>query len=459
MKYDILIKNAVLINSVSKTKCDIGIKGEKISVIGENLSENDAEKVINADGKYVLPGVIDVHVHFQLPFCGTVSADDFENGTKAGAMGGVTTIIDFAIQRKGRPLWEAIEQRKNEAEKKVCIDYSLHGGIVDWNDETKATLHEIIKSGIPTFKMFMVYRKEGWQANDGMLFSALRECAKYGGMISVHAENDDVINLLIDEAVKEGKFSTPTHSLTRPSFTEGEAINRAIQLAEASGGSIYIVHMSTKEGTFHVMKGKKRGVKVYAETCPQYLLLDDELFYREDGHHFATCPPIRKKEDKMVLWEGLKNEIVEVVATDTCTFNSKQKAMWEGDFRKIPYGMPGVETMLPLIHNYGVMEGRFSINHLVKLLCENPAKLFGLFPQKGIIQVGSDADIVIFDPEINEEISYKKLQTNCDYSPYEGYKIKGWPLTTIVRGNVVVENRKFVGTIGFGKFIPRRIIK
>jgi dihydropyrimidinase len=453
MIYDLVIKGGRVVSGASTTFADVGIRGEKIAALGFDL---EGKEEIDAKGKLVLPGCLDVHTHFQLPFCGTVSADDFENGSKAGAIGGVTTFIDFAIQSKPNSVMEAIAARQAEADPKVCIDYGLHAGITEWNAARVEEFPKIIEAGLPSFKMFMIYRSQGWQSTDDDLFCALREAAKYGGMVGVHAENDHLITLFQKEAVKIEAPGCYAHAITRPTVTESEAISRAIHIAEAAAGKLYIFHMSTGRAAEIVKEARERGINVHAETGPHYLLLDDELFKGEDGHHYATCPPIRTHEDQEILWKGLANSDIEVLATDTCTFNSEQKAMWEGDFTKIPFGMPGIETLLPLTYSKGVGEGRFSLEHMVKLLAENPAKLFGLWPRKGTISAGSDADVVIFDPDLKVTITHENLTTNCDYSPFEGTRVTGWPITTLVRGNVVVRDRKFVGQAGMGKFIKRQ---
>jgi dihydropyrimidinase len=454
---DLIIKNGQIITALDSYVADVGVKGEKIVSIAKELQADSGTRVIDAKGKYVFPGCIDVHVHLQLPFSGTISADDFENGTKAAACGGVTTVIDFAIQTKGHSIMEAIEARRKEADPKVCIDYGLHAAITDWNKNTQAEIKQVIDYGIPTFKMFMIYKNEGWMADDGMLFNALEETSKYGGHIGVHAESAFVLEMLIERYAKEKeKWGAYGHTLSRPCFTEEEAVIRAIKWAEVTGGQLYIVHMSTGESADAVRAAKQKGVRVYAETCPQYLLLDDEVFKRKDGHLFATCPQVKKPHDRERLWQALIKGDVQVIATDTCTFDTKQKAMWKGDFRKIPFGLPGVENMVPLMYTEGVGEGRFSVNHLVKLVSTNPAKLFGMFPTKGTIAVGSDADLVIFDPEKKVTLHVSDLQTNCDWSPYEGWKLVGYPTTTISRGSIIVENGKFIGDVGHGRFLKRK---
>jgi dihydropyrimidinase len=297
-------------------------------------------------------------------------------------------------------------------------------------------------------------------SDDDALFAALEETAGFGGMVGVHAESVRVLDLLIERYHNKQdmkKYGAYCHVLSRPNFIEAEAIRRAVYWAESTGGKLYIVHMSTAEGADIISEARKRGVNVYAETCPQYLLLDDSVFKKSNGHLYGTCPQVKKKADSDRLWAGLAAGEISVVATDTCTFDTKQKAMWQGDFTKIPFGLPGVETMLPLMYTYGVGKKRISENRLVQVLCTNPAKLMGLYPEKGTIAVGSDADIVVFDPAKRVALSHKNLQTNCDWSPFEGFKLKGYPDTTISRGKIVARKGKFVGQTGGGRFIKRHV--
>jgi len=454
--FDLIVKNGQIATAADIYTADIGVKYGKITQIGTNLEKGTDTITVDADGKYVFPGAIDVHVHLQLPFSGTISADDFENGTKAAACGGVTTVLDFAIQTKGHSIMDAVEARRAEADPKVCIDYGLHAAITDWNDQTQSEIQKVIEYGIPTFKMFMIYRNEGWMADDGMLFQALEETARHGGQIGVHAESAFVLDMLVDRYAQEKeKWGAYGHSLSRPSYTESEAIIRAIKWAEVTGGKLYIVHMSTGEGADAVRIAKEKRIRVYAETCPQYLILDDEVFKRSDGHLYATCPQVKKPQDNERLWEGLLSGDVDIIATDTCTFTTEQKAAWNGDFRKIPFGMPGVETMVPLMYTEAVCKRKFSLNKFIALVSSNPAKLFGMYPHKGTIAIGCDADLVVFDPKKEVTIQASKLQTNCDWNPFEGHKLVGYPTVTISRGQIVAENGKFVGTVGHGKFLKR----
>jgi len=458
MKFDTIIKDGTVVTASDIFKADVGIIGETIGVIGAELNSSSATQVIDASGKYVMPGGIDVHVHMQLPFCGTVSADDFFTGTKAAARGGVTTVIDFALQDAKKGLMAGIEARMLEADGKVCVDYSLHSIITKWSDAIGKEMSQSIEFGIPTFKMFMVYEKEGWQSDDAALYSALATTAKNGARICVHAESEKVMSLLIAKYLKEKeKYGAYAHALSRPNFVEEEAVQRAIKWAEATDGRLYIVHMSTGGAVDLIRDARRRGINVYAETCPQYLLLDDEVFKdRKTGHLYATCPQVKKKEDSARLWQGLANDELALISTDTCTFNTEQKAMWQGDFTKIPYGMPGVETLLPSAYTEGVLRNRFDVNHFVRLISTNPAKLMGLYPRKGTLAVGSDADIIILDPKKKKTVDWRELATNCDWSPYQGMEMAGFPETTISRGTVVVRNSEFVGTKGHGRFVKRQ---
>lgn len=453
--FDIIISNGIIVTGSDIFKADIGIKDEKIVSISSSIDKNEAKKVFELDGeKYIFPGTIDVHTHMQLPFCGTVSSDDFTTGTKAGACGGVTTIIDFTIQ-SNNTLMESILSRREEADNKVCIDYSLHASITKWNENIKNEIKEVIDYGIPTFKMFMAYRKEGRLSDDFALFSALSEASKYGGMIGVHAENDSLTESLTENLINQGKIGCEYFPQSRPVYTEEEAILRIIKWAEHTGGNLYIFHMSSGLGTDAVEAGKIRGVKVYAETAMTYLLLNDEKFKQKDGHLYATCPPIRKVEDNCRLWQGLKEGSIQVLATDHCAFTRKQKDMWEGNFTKIPYGIPSIEINAPLFFSEGVNNGDISLNQFVNITSVNPAKLFGMYPEKGSLNIGTDADIVIYDPNKEVTLKTENLHMNVDYCPFEGKRVKGYPILTICRGNVLFDGKDYIGGDFKGKFIKR----
>ena len=451
---DIVIKEGRIVTPTDIYEADIGIKDGKIVEIARNI-EAKAEQVIDASGKYVLPGAIDPHTHMEMPFMGTTSADDFETGTIAAAFGGVTTIIDFAIQPKGKSFMDTIEIWRSKADPKVVIDYSLHAAVTDLNEERMAELPKVLDYGVTSFKLFMPYRKESLMSDDGRLYAMLDASREHRFLVQVHAENAPVLEYLVEKFLKEGKKTPEYHALSRPNFVEGEAIQRAIYLAHATNGNLYIVHMSTKEGLVAVAESLNKGFPVYAETCPHYLVLTEEKYYGPDGRHYVMSPPLRSRADIEVLWKGLASEKIVTVGSDHCPFNSEQKAMGKDDFTKIPNGVPGTEVIIPILYSEGVRRDIITINQLVKFTSYNVAKLFGLYPRKGTIAVGADADITILDPDYEMELSVENLHTKIDYSIYDGMKVKGVPITTICRGKPIVLNREFVGKKGEGQFIPR----
>lgn len=452
---DLALRGGTIVQESGTYAGDIGVRDGKITAICEPESGMEAETVIDAGGRLVLPGAIDVHVHMEIPFCGTVSSDDFTSGSIAAAFGGVTTMIDFAIQAKGGTLAEAVEERKRLAKAKSAIDFGLHCGITDWNDSTRDEMKQVVDAGIPSFKLFMIYKEEGWMADDGIMFECFEEAASLGATVCVHAENPYIIDLFTKRALASGRTDAVGQSLSRPNFSESEAVQRAIYLASMSGARIYIVHLSTAEAAGIVEEWLASGYPVFAETCPQYLMLNSSAFERPDGHLYATCPPIRQEGDCEYLWEAIAEGSIEVVSTDHCSFTRKQKDMWEGDFRKIPFGLPGVETLLPILMTHGVGEGRFTMRRLVEILCSNPARLFGLYPRKGTIRIGSDADLIVIDPERKVKVEPDTLHMNCDYSPYEGFVLRGFPDITIQRGKVIVMDGEFQGEPGEGEFLKR----
>jgi len=456
-QFDTIVKGGTIYTASDTYVADIGVKDGKISVIGKELSANGAD-IINAKGLQVLPGGIDVHVHFQLPFCGTVSSDDFYTGTRAAACGGVTSVLDFAGQGTHDNLRAGIDARMAEADGKVVIDYSLHTMVTGFKKlkDPNKEFKKLMEFGVSSHKMFMIYEREGWQAADDDIFGAMIAARDCGATLCMHAESERVMNYLIGLTLKR-HLGAYGHVVSRPNFVEEEAIQRAIKWAEATGAHLYVVHMSTAGGADLFKQAQARGLNVHVETCPQYLVLNDDVFKdKKTGHFYATCPQIKKKSDNERLWQGLADGEVSVVSTDTCTFTIKQKAMWNGDFTRIPFGMPGVETLMPSVYTFGVREGRFNLNHFVSLLCTNPAKMMGMYPQKGTIAVGSDADLSIIDPNDGRTIDYKKLASNCDWSPFQGWKLYGFPKYTLARGAVLVRGGKFdekAGRRGRGRFI------
>jgi len=449
---DMVIRNATLVTHKETFRGEIGIQAGKIAKIGERISEGVI--TIDASGKLIFPGIIDAHTHMETPVKGYVSSDDFSTGTKAAAAGGVTTIIDFTIQAKGQSLKESIEERKRQANGRVYIDYALHCNLTDFNVSFLREIPEIIASGITSFKVFMAYRNEGIMVSNENLKLLLKETRKYGGLVQVHAENGFLLDYLVEKAIQRGNTSPLFHPKTRPNYVEEEAGVRAIVLAEEVGGNLYLVHLSTREAVEAVKWGKERGVKIFAETCPQYLLLTEEVYQWDDASYYITSPPLRSEEDKEALWQGIREGTIDVVATDHCPFTRAQKDGGKDIFFETPNGLPGVETLFPLIYSEGAVKRGLSPNKLVELLAYNPAKIFGLYPRKGAITEGSDADLVIFNPEKEMKIRANELHMNLDFSPYEGLTIKGIPELTISRGEIIYEQGNFPASQGRGKFVP-----
>jgi dihydropyrimidinase len=456
MSFTRVVKGGTVVTPVGSGIADVGIEGERIAAIGPALDTAGAD-VVDATGHYVIPGVLDVHVHLELPFCGTVSADDYRTGTRAGARGGVTTLIDFAIPYAGESLSQAADNWMRRAEGKALIDYTFHICITRY-DEHRDQIAGMVERGFTTFKEFMIYESEGWQSDDRALFGTLEQMREHGAMLLVHAESSRVLDELIarhhtPELMRE--YGARLHAMSRPNFIEAEAIQRAVAWSEATGGQLYIVHMSTAQGTDIVRAAQARGVPVLAETCAQYLVLDDSVFGREDGHLFACCPQLKTPADITALWSGLEDGTVSAVSTDTCTFTREQKAMWQGDFTKIPMGMPGLETLLPLVYTHGVLAGRLSLEEMCRVLSTNPARIMGLYPRKGAIEVGADADLAIIHPASAIVIDPAGMETNADWSPFDGWPLAGFSRTTISRGDVIVDDYRVVGREGRGKWLPR----
>lgn len=459
MSFDKIVQGGQIVTATGVSHADVGIRGEKIAAIGQDLAaDHPSAEIIDASGHYVLPGILDVHVHLELPFCGTVSSDDYRSGTRAGARGGVTTLIDFAIPYEGESLSQATDNWHKKAEGKALIDYCFHVCVTRWNDH-RDQIAERVEAGYSTFKEFMIYESEGWQSNDRAMYCTLEKMRDLGAMLLVHAESSQVLDELIERHHTEElmkKYGAQLHGITRPSFIEAEAIQRAITWAEMTGGPLYIVHMSTAEGPELVRQAQLRGAPVFGETCAQYLVLDDSLFAGEDGHLYACCPQIKKPHDSERLWQGLRDGEVCAVSTDTCSFTREQKAMWNGDWTKIPMGMPGLETLLPIVFTKGVLEGRLDLPTLVARMSTDPAKIMGLYPKKGVVQVGSDADLAIVHPTRKMTVRPDEMETNTDWSPYEGWELAGFSKTTLSRGDVIVDDYAVVGKEGRGQWLHRK---
>ena len=457
MGFDTIITNGRVVTASDTYASDVAVGNGKIVAIGQSLPPENASRIIDAAGKYVLPGGIDVHTHLDMPFGGTTSSDDFETGTRAAAFGGTTTLIDFAIQYKGQTLRTAFDTWMQKASSKAVCDYAFHCIITELADAQLDEMNALVREGITSFKLFMAYPGV-FMLDDGSIFKALRTTATNGGLVCMHAENGNAIDVMVQQALAEGKKAPKYHALTRPTTAEAEATSRAIALAEMAGAPVYIVHLSCNDALEKVREARDRGLPVYAETCPQYLYLSIENFDVPDfeGAKYVFTPPLREKWHQEKLWNGLKSDHLQVVSTDHCPFCFKeQKELGRNDFTKIPNGGPGVEHRMSLIYSGGVAAGRFSVNRFVELVCTTPAKLFGLYPRKGTIAVGSDADLVIFDPRRKHTISAKTHHMRVDYSMFEGIQVMGMPVTVLSRGRVVVESDKFLGRAGTGEFVKR----
>src|SRR5712664_348456 len=454
-----LIKNGHVVTAVDTYVADVLIDGSTVAMIGTRLEGvvGTVDTTIDATGKLVIPGGIDPHTHMDLPFGGTSSSDDFETGTRAAAFGGTTTIIDFAVQYKGQSLNQALDVWFKKAEAKTSIDYGFHLICTDLPDQRLPEMKELIRQGVTSFKLFMAYPGI-FLVDDATIYKAMLAAGEDGGLICMHAENGVVIDAIVKRALAEGKTAPKYHALTRPTKAEAEGVHRAIALAEIAGSPVYIVHLSCNDSLEEVTRARDAGVPAYAETCPQYLFLDYSVYEKPgfEGAKYVMTPPIREKWNQDKLWRGLQFNDLQVVSTDHCPFCFKeQKELGKNDFSKIPNGGPGVEHRLSLVYNGGVAQGRISLNRFVEITSTNAARIFGLFPKKGTIAVGSDADIVIFDPDREQTISAKTRNMRVDYSAYEGRKVRGVTETVISRGNVIVENGTFKGKAGMGRFLKR----
>jgi len=451
---DIIIKNGTVITALETYKADVGIKNGKVSVISENIDYEGA-KIIDATGMYILPGAIDAHTHLAMPFGGTVSADNYESGTRAAACGGVTTVFDFAMQKKGDGIIQTVKGRDAICAPLACVDYAFHVAITDMTDEVLEEFEPAVEYGLPSFKLFMVYKKEGLMVNDAVLCKALERSKETGSLISVHAENPDLIDMRTQQYIKDGKTSAWYHYMSRPEFVEAEADKRAIHWAKSLNAPLYIVHLANSEGMDEVKRARSEGYEIYAETCPQYLHFTSEVYTREDGRNFVCSPPIKGIESQKALWKGINTGDVATIATDHCPFQSYEKDWGKDNFTKIPNGCMGIENMYPYMLSQA-NKGIISFNKVVELCSTNPAKIFGCAPQKGTITPGSDADIVIYDPNKEFVVSKDNMHSDVDHTIWEGTKVKGYPIMTFSRGKIVFENGNFVGEPGWGKFIKRK---
>jgi dihydropyrimidinase len=453
----VLIKGGRVVTAADDYVGDVYADGERISLIGESL-DVQADKVIDAAGRYVLPGGIDPHTHLDMPFGGTVTIDDVESGQTSAAFGGTTCHVDFIIQPPGSTFGAAVEEWRAKANGKQVIDMGYHMAVTDLKEggtlEELATLPD---EGITSYKLFMAY-KGALMVDDETLFRTMQVAAETGALVMVHAENGDAIDVLVKEALAAGQTEPKYHALTRPAETEGEATNRAIQLSRVAGSPLYVVHVSCAEAVEPIAIAREKGWNIHGETCTQYFFVDYSFLERPDfeGAKYVYTPPPRDKANQDVLWNAVRTDILSVVSTDHCAFLwDGQKTMGRDDFSKIPNGAPGLENRLPMIHEFGVRGGRITLNRMVELLSTNPAKLFGLYPRKGTIAVGSDADIVVFDPEKKVTISASTHHSKSDYNLFEGTEVRGVPEIVLLRGQVLVEDGELVASPGVGQFVRR----
>lgn len=452
----LLIKDGRIITAADDYVADIFINDQTISMIGTNLNVT-ADNTIDAKGKLVFPGGVDPHVHLDLPFMGTFSSDNYETGTRAALFGGTTSVIDYVIQSPGNSMFAALDEWHKKSDGNSFGDYSYHVAVTDFNPESRKEIKDLIlKEGISSFKTFMAY-KGAFMISDEQMIGIMNEVREYDGLVSVHATNGDMIDYLVKKHVSEGKLKPLYHYLSQPEITETEASGRFIDLANHTGVTALIVHLTCEGALNKVREATQRNQKVFVETCPQYLLLDASVYEKEgfEGAKWVMSPPLREKKDQQTLWAGLNQGLVNLVSTDHCAFFMKQKRMGEKDFSKIPNGAPGIEHRLELLYSEGVRKQRISLNKFVEVTSTNAAKIYGMFPKKGTLAVGSDADIVIFDPEEKHTISAETHHHNCDYSAYEGWEVTGKCKTVILRGKVAIENDEIKLEKGYGKIIKR----
>lgn len=448
---DMIIKNGTVITATEMFKADVGVTGGKITAISEEMSCPDAE-IVDAAGKYVLPGAIDAHTHLAMPFGGTISSDDYYAGTRAAACGGTTTVFDFVLQDFGETMVDAIKRRDALCKGNAVVDYSYHVAIKDVSGGLLDSIEDAVKFGVPSFKVFMVY---DFGVTDGVFYQVLNKAKECGALIGVHAENNELVNMFTKKFLSEGKTSAWYHYLSRPEFVEEEADRRALSWAKELDVPLYIVHLANKGGVEAVTQAKDEGYTVYAETCPQYLEFTSDVYKRADGRNFVCSPPMKGEASKLALWEAIKRGDIDTVATDHCPFQSYEKDWGKDDFSKIPNGCAGIENMYPYMLS-AANKGKIPFTKAVELCSTNPAKIFGC-TDKGSIAVGKDADLVIYDPTVDFTITNDKMHSDCDHTIWEGVKLKGYPEQTYSKGRLVFNKGEFTGEKGWGSFVKCKL--
>jgi dihydropyrimidinase len=452
---DLIIRNAKIATTSGYLESDIGVKDGKVSSLSSSMEASGA-KLVDARGKLVVPGAIDAHTHMELPVMTTRSADDFYSGTVAAVCGGVTTIIDFVDSQPGQTMLDGLADCRGRADAKVVTDYGLHMMLKGQNLGELDEIPELVRRGVPSFKVYTAYKKRGLMLDDADISQVMKEVARQGGLVAVHAESEAVIQRLIQENVAAGNTGARYHALSRPASAEADAISMVAKLAKAAHSSIYIVHLSSKVGREEVKKARSDGTRIFAETCPHYLVLTDQVYERSDARHFVMSPALKKADDRAALWEGLlPGGVIETVGSDHCPFTGAEKDWGKDDFTKIPNGVPGTEVILPVLYSEGVRKGLISVHDMVRVTSYNPARRFGLYPSKGTIAIGSDADFVIIDPDKRVRLTADALHSRIDYSIYDDLVTEGYPVMTFSRGELIMENGEFTGEQGRGRFLPR----
>ncbi len=447
---DLIIKNGTIVTPTGKIKADVGVKEGKIALIAQSI-DTPCDNVVDATGKYVLPGAIDGHTHLAMPFGGTISSDDYFAGTRAAACGGTTTVFDFVLQDFGESMVDTIKRRDAMCAPDAAVDYAFHVAVKDVSNGLIDTIEDAVNYGVPSFKVFMVY---DFGVDDGVFYQVLEKAKSCNALIEVHAENKDIIAARTKQYLAEGKTSAWYHYMSRPEFVEAEADNRAIAWAKELNAPLYIVHLANKEGVKAVAQAQSEGYEIYAETCPQYLEFTSDVYKREDGRNFVCSPPMKGEESKKALWKAINSGIISTIATDHCPFQSYEKDWGKDDFTKIPNGCAGIENMFPYMLS-AANEGKVSYEKAVELCCSNPARIFGC-TEKGAIEVGKDADIVIYDPDTEFTITNDKMHSDCDHTIWEGVTLKGYLTHTYSRGRLVYKDGEFLGEKGWGKFVKRK---